>query len=342
MRPPATTPTTSSTRCPTRPDPRSIDAREAGPVQTGPASSCASSMIGSDDGALAPGEDLERNRERRDERRDHVRRGVAVEVGGPAQGRLEHDAAGGAHQVVEREHSRPLLGRDDAVHERLPERPDDREDQGPDGHQDERRPEDGVSPTKSSTPTFRTPPRMIASVRRRNSRRTRGHEQPADDLGAGDDRRGEAGDAVRGRVAVQLEQIRLERVERVDARRRAVNGAASISQRTGGLRQPPSIEPRTTERIAATGLTPRRGVKPRSCMKKKAITNVDAEDRRPDDVGHAEVRDLGDHPAAHGADEHRRPADGLRSPEHLVEIALVNRSRGARRRAMPPSPRRRT
>ena len=41
-------------------------------------------------------------------------------------------------------------------------------------------------------------------------------DEAADDLGAGDDRRRQAGDAVRGRIAVQLQEVRLERVERVD------------------------------------------------------------------------------------------------------------------------------
>ena len=54
-------------------------------------------------------------------------------------------------------------------------------------------------------------------MRRAKRRRTHGDDQPADDLGAGDDRRGQAGDAVGVRVAVQLEQVRLEGVEGVEA-----------------------------------------------------------------------------------------------------------------------------
>ena len=54
----------------------------------------------------------------------------------------------------------------------------------------------------------------------------------------------------------------------------AENGAASINQRTGGLRNPPSIDPRITARTAATGPTSRCGENPRSCMNRIATTIV--------------------------------------------------------------------
>jgi len=49
----------------------------------------------------------------------------------------------------------------------------------------------------------------------------------------------------------------------------AENGAASINQRTGGLRNP-----RITARTAATGPTSRCGENPRSCMNRIATTIV--------------------------------------------------------------------
>ncbi len=54
----------------------------------------------------------------------------------------------------------------------------------------------------------------------------------------------------------------------------ALNGAASISQRTGGLRRPPSMAPLTTFRTAPIGLAPRCGVKPISRMNHQATTKV--------------------------------------------------------------------
>jgi hypothetical protein len=53
-----------------------------------------------------------------------------------------------------------------------------------------------------------------------------------------------------------------------------VNGAESISQRTGGLRKPPSIDPRSTSPTSARTPSPRLGVNPMSCMNRNAITSV--------------------------------------------------------------------
>ncbi len=53
-----------------------------------------------------------------------------------------------------------------------------------------------------------------------------------------------------------------------------VKGADSISQRTGGLRKPPSTAPRMTLRTAVAGLTSRCGLNPRSCMKRNATSSV--------------------------------------------------------------------
>ena len=54
----------------------------------------------------------------------------------------------------------------------------------------------------------------------------------------------------------------------------ALNGAASMSQRTGGFRSPPSTAPLTTFRTAATGEAPVSGVNPMSRMYHHATTRV--------------------------------------------------------------------
>ena len=146
---------------------------------------------------------------------------VAVDVGDPAERRLRDDAAGRAHQRVERQHGRPLLGRDHAVDERLAQRSFDGEDHAPTREQDER--DDEARRSGRSGPastTFDAVPANRASVRRRNSRRTRGTIRPPTICAPATMRGREAGDAVRRRVAVQLEQVRLERRRRRRCRRR--------------------------------------------------------------------------------------------------------------------------
>ena len=75
---------------------------------------------------------------------------------------------------------------------------------------------------------------------------------PPSDLRPGDDRRREPGDGVRLRVAVELEQVRLERVERVEATP-AANGAASMTQRTGGFPSPWPSDALKTSCVARSG-----------------------------------------------------------------------------------------
>ena len=95
------------------------------------------STIGSEAASLAPGEDDERQGHHLDRRRDEVRGRVAVDVGDPAEERLRDDAAGRAHEGVERQHRRPLGGRDEAVDEGLAHRALDRERQAPHREQDQ-------------------------------------------------------------------------------------------------------------------------------------------------------------------------------------------------------------
>ena len=88
---------------------------------------------------------------------------------------------------------------------------------------------------------------------------------PTQDLRAGHDRRHQAGDPVGLGVAIELEQVRLQRVEAVDADA-AVNSAWTISHFTAGTRQPFSIDAEAMARISASGRAPRLGVKPMSRM----------------------------------------------------------------------------
>ena len=60
-------------------------------------------------------------------------------------------------------------------------------------------------------------------------------------------------------------------------------------------------------------------------MKKYAITSATPRIAARMTYGTPRFVDLGDDPAAHGADEHRRPADRLGPPEDRLEIALVTR-----------------
>ena len=152
-----------------------------------------------------------------------------------------------------------------------------------------------VRPTSASRTTLSDPAERAAhAVRRLNRRRTREHEQPADDLRAGHDRRRQAGDAVGRAVAVQLEQVRLEGIERVDADARRERGRqhqpadrrvaqAAVDRAAHDGRGPPS-----------SGSRSRAGVKPRSCMNHQATTRVTPSSAGADEVRHAQVGRLGD------------------------------------------------
>ena len=101
----------------------------------------------------------------------------------------------------------------------------------------------------------------------------------------------------------------------------ALNGEASISQRTGGLRSPPSTAPLTTVRTAPMALTPRCGEKPISRMNRNATTRVTPSMRGPDDVRHAEVGQLRHDAAQDGSGEHRAAGDHLSPGEHGLQVA---------------------
>ncbi len=71
---------------------------------------------------LASRQRVEGDPQRRDPSRNQVRRAVAPDVGGAAEQPAGRDAAGRAHQRVEGEDRRPLLGGDHAVEVGLPDR----------------------------------------------------------------------------------------------------------------------------------------------------------------------------------------------------------------------------
>ncbi len=55
-----------------------------------------------------------------------------------------------------------------------------------------------------------------------------------------------------------------------------MNSDSTISHLTGGLRQPCSIEAAAILRMSASGRSRAAGVKPTSCMSRKATTNITA------------------------------------------------------------------
>src|SRR5688572_10302612 len=86
---------------------------------------------------LAPAQEQERYGQRLEAGADHVRGAVAPDIGRLAQGGLDEDASGVAHQGVEREHRRSLLGRDHPVQIRLPDRHHGGEDETPEDQEEE-------------------------------------------------------------------------------------------------------------------------------------------------------------------------------------------------------------
>ena len=191
----------------------------------------------------------------------------------PSERGLRNDAPRGSHQVVEREHRRSLRGGNEAVQESLPHRRHGGKGQAPhdergDGDRKARRLSDNGEANdahgRADQEDVRAP---------RENATQKGHREAAEDLRAGDDGGCKPRHAERGLVAVELEKIRLQRVEGVHADP-VVNGADSMSQRTGGFRHPSSSEARATRCISVSRPLPRSGVNPRSFIKKNAATNV--------------------------------------------------------------------
>ena len=147
-----------------------------------------------------------------------------------------------------------------------------------------------------------------------------GYEQPADHRDAGEERRREARDAVGIRVAIQLQEIRLDGVEDVepDARRerRSEHQPAHRRVAQAAIERPVPDRAHGLDRVRAA-------VRREADVVHEAEGNDerDPQERRPQQVRHAEARELGDDPARDGAHEHRRPADRLRPPEHRLEVS---------------------
>ena len=156
------------------------------------------------------------------DRRDHAapdhRRAVAADVGDPPEDGLEDHSAAGAHQRVERQHGRALLGRDHVVEVGPVHGVVDRGGDAP--HAPRARSATQklrTSPRPSSTIALETAASRIDEVRCRKSLRTHGASAPPEDRCAREQRGRQTGHRVRLFVAPQLEQVRLQRVEDVDA-----------------------------------------------------------------------------------------------------------------------------
>ncbi len=164
-----------------------------------------------------PGAEEERQGTRRNPGSEQVGDRVVPHVSRPAQRWLNHDAAGTVQEVVERQDGRPLLGGDHAVEIGLPngqaggvgelrydDQCNDHPEVGDQPDQNKHRGADHLEEKQRRGPA----PVQPADA---------GSDQAADDLRAGHDRRRQAGDPVRLRVAPELEQIRLQGVEDIEA-----------------------------------------------------------------------------------------------------------------------------
>ena len=102
-----------------------------------------------------------------------------------------------------------------------------------------------------------------------------------------------------------------------------VKSAWTISHFTAGPRQPCWIDALQMPRICVMAL-PRfsGGVKPTSCINRKATTNITARTAAADDERRPE-RQLREHAARQRADEHRDPADRLPAAEDGLQRAVV-------------------
>ena len=107
-----------------------------------------------------------------------------------------------------------------AVDERLAERPCDREHERPGREQEQRDDEAAGQPEQDEQDDVEDAADQQGARPASEQAADPRDDEPADDLDPGDDRGGQAGDPVRGLVAVQLEQIGLGGVEHEDARRR--------------------------------------------------------------------------------------------------------------------------
>ena len=101
-----------------------------------------------------------------------------------------------------------------------------------------------------------------------------------------------------------------------------LNSELTISHLTAGTRQPYSIESEVILRISASGRSPFSGVKPTSCMSRKATTNMTSRTPARTRNGHAEAGRLGDQAAGDRAGQHRDPGDDLAPAEDRLEVAV--------------------
>ena len=257
-------------------------------------------------------------------RADHVRRGVAPYVGRASERGLHGHAAARAEQRVERQDRGPLLGRDEPVQERLPDR----------HRRGERHPPTRRS-ARSTAQKFRddnpvnTTGDDFANPWARQQRGSTAAEQlpdtdrqeTAEDLRPGDDRRDQPGDPVRLSLSpVELEQVRLQGVEDVDPRR-----PRRTARRASGT-SPPARASRTRSSAPAI----------RSHLRRRAAPLAP--------WGEADVAHHDERRATNITDEHRRPrrTNGTPSVGDLGDVAARRPSRSASPRRRRPGPRPKT
>src|SRR6266571_4753443 len=167
-------------------------------------------------GALAPREHDERQPEQLDPGPDQIGRRVPPRVSGPAETRLDDNAARRAEEIVGGQDRGSLLGGYQAVEERLADRRRGGEHEGPQSHQRQGRREARRKPDQGQRGRARHRPGEQQRRPLSKDPSGIGYEGASDDLGARDDGRRKAGDRVRPAVSVEFEKVGLHRVEGVD------------------------------------------------------------------------------------------------------------------------------
>ena len=151
-----------------------------------------------------------------------------------------------------------------------------------------------------------------------------GHEQAADDAGPCDDCRRKPRDAVGGAVTKELEQVRLGRVEDVDADARAEGrGEHQPTHR----RVPEAAIDRAAHHVADRRQGANVALRCESQVAHVPQRNDhrDSEKHSPQHIGHAQVCELGDEAAGDRSNQHGPAPDGLRAAEDVLKVSLVSR-----------------
>ena len=213
-----------------------------------------------------------------------------------------------------------MLGRDEAVDVGLAKRRFDSEYERPGGEQQQRDDEAPGQPEQHEQNHVEHAADEQGARPASEEASDPGHDESTHDLDSRHDRGGQAGDTIRGLVAIQLEEVRLRGVEHEDAR--------PESER-GGQHQPADrrIAEAAVDRAAddVAHRSQRADValwrEPLVVHEARGDEHGHTQHGRPDQVRHAQVRRLGDHAARHRAHQHGHPADRLGTSEHVLQVA---------------------